>query len=1205
MRRLCKHGAEDPELTTMNPVQPAKDQRATVPDFRVLFESAPAALLVILPDAPIFTMVAVSENYLRVNGAKREDLLGRGIFGVFPDNPEDPSATGVRNLRDSFQRAITSRAPDRLALLRYDAERSLTKGGGFVERYWSALNTPVLGGDGSVEYILHSVEEVTEKVRAEQAAQAALQDLQTGEERFRQLAEASTLGLIIADLEGGISYLNPTVRELLGYTENEVVAGLVRWDQLTPPEYAPLDAEAVHQLTTTGRCAPFEKAYIAKDGRRVPILLGASVLARVDGRTEVAAFILDLTERKQSQRDAFLVRLDDSTRPLVEPDEIMETVARLLGEHLGVDRCSYCMFEADGETFAVTQEYTRGGLSSMVGLYTLGMFGPDVAQSIRADAAAVEEDIENNPRAIGVLPLFRRTKNRSFIAVPLFKGGRIVSAIAVHQQTPRRWLPQEVELVKLVANRCWETIERARSARAFQESERRLRLAQKAGRTGSFEWLTKENRVIWTPELEALYGLPEGSFEGGLDDWKKRVVPEDAERVLAQIDRCIALREADCAYEFRAVLPEGTQRWLRGQALFFYDEAGVPERMIGINIDIDARKRAEANLHQQWHKFDTVLSNTPDFAYTFDLEGRFTYVNRALLSLWQIPLEQALGRNFFELDYPPELAERLQRQIQEVIDTKAQLRDQTPFRALTGEVGQYEYIFVPVLAADGQVEAVAGSTREITEQKKAEELIEEDRGRWRELLLQAPAAIAVLRGPEHRFEWVNADYTRLVGRSAELLIGRTVPEAIPEVISQGYIGLLDRVYQGGEPHIAREALLRLGTSVLKDIYINFVYLPTRDSQGQIDGVFLHATDVTDLVLARKRVEEGQERYRFLAESIPQMVWTATPDGALDYVSEQVAAYFGMSHEALLGAGWLVGVHPDDYSRVVERWVHSLTTGEPYETEFRLRRGDDGAWRWFLVRARSMPAAEDRVLSWVGTCTDIHDQKESEAALRKANRELEEFAYVASHDLQEPLRMVNIYTQLILRHVRGEDRKLSDFADFVRQGVARMEVLIHDLLTFSRTVHTEQLPSGAADLTVALTEALSVLKNRIEENGAVITSPALPEVRADTGQMAHVFQNLLSNALKYRKLDVAPKIHISLEQEGEEWIVSVRDNGIGFEQQYAARIFGLFKRLHKEEYPGTGLGLAICQRIVERYGGRMWAEGRPGVGATFSFALPRV
>jgi signal transduction histidine kinase len=233
-------------------------------------------------------------------------------------------------------------------------------------------------------------------------------------------------------------------------------------------------------------------------------------------------------------------------------------------------------------------------------------------------------------------------------------------------------------------------------------------------------------------------------------------------------------------------------------------------------------------------------------------------------------------------------------------------------------------------------------------------------------------------------------------------------------------------------------------------------------------------------------------------------------------------------------------------------------------------------------------------------------------LTRVNRELEEFAYVSSHDLQEPLRMVNIYTHLILKETaqektNGEDHRarLSQYREFVRQGIDRMEALIRDLLTFSRTIQSDDPPIGVVDLSDSLNDALSVLGDRIEESGAVVTAGSLPCVRVDTTQMAHVFQNLLSNSIKYRGAGVKPEIYIRAEAREGNWIVSVRDNGIGFDQQYAERIFGLFKRLHKEEYPGTGLGLAICQRIVERYGGRIWATSSAGAGATFYFALPCV
>jgi signal transduction histidine kinase len=225
-------------------------------------------------------------------------------------------------------------------------------------------------------------------------------------------------------------------------------------------------------------------------------------------------------------------------------------------------------------------------------------------------------------------------------------------------------------------------------------------------------------------------------------------------------------------------------------------------------------------------------------------------------------------------------------------------------------------------------------------------------------------------------------------------------------------------------------------------------------------------------------------------------------------------------------------------------------------------------------------------------------------LKRVNSELEEFAYVASHDLQEPLRMVNIYTHLILKAV-GEDahENLGQYREFVRQGIERMEALIRDLLTFSRTIQIDPSQQDAAQLSESWSEAVSVLQDRIEESGASITTTALPTVHADMAQMAHVFQNLLSNSIKYRRKGVPLEIDVSAREVDGNWVIALRDNGIGFNQQYAERIFGLFKRLHKDEYPGTGLGLAICKRIVERYGGRIWATSAAGQGATVYFSLP--
>jgi light-regulated signal transduction histidine kinase (bacteriophytochrome) len=299
--------------------------------------------------------------------------------------------------------------------------------------------------------------------------------------------------------------------------------------------------------------------------------------------------------------------------------------------------------------------------------------------------------------------------------------------------------------------------------------------------------------------------------------------------------------------------------------------------------------------------------------------------------------------------------------------------------------------------------------------------------------------------------------------------------------------------------------------------------------------------------------------------------------------------------------------PEHLPKVLERWKESIATGAPFEMVFPLRRAD-GVFRLFLTRVAPVRDSAGTVVRWFGTSTDIDEQKQIEEALRRANGELEEFAYVASHDLQEPLRMVHIYSQMLLRRMEPlADSKMQEYAEYVRNGVKRMEGLIHDLLTYSRVTHAEGPEvAGRADLEAVLQNAMVAVETRIRENHAQIEATPLPTVAGDEGQLTHVFQNLLSNAIKYRKREETPHIHIGAERRDGHWVVSVRDNGIGFDQAHAERIFGLFKRLHRnQDYPGTGVGLAICKHIVERYRGQIWAESAPGDGSTFFVSLQAV
>lgn len=274
-------------------------------------------------------------------------------------------------------------------------------------------------------------------------------------------------------------------------------------------------------------------------------------------------------------------------------------------------------------------------------------------------------------------------------------------------------------------------------------------------------------------------------------------------------------------------------------------------------------------------------------------------------------------------------------------------------------------------------------------------------------------------------------------------------------------------------------------------------------------------------------------------------------------------------------------------------------GKTYIWEFQ----NEVTGSWFRCADKAIKWPDGRMVRFE-IASDISEQKQTEQKLAESNEELEQFAYVASHDLQEPLRMVSSYTQLLARRYEDKlDQDAQDFIEFAVDGANRMQQLIQDLLQYSR-LNTRGQEFQEVDLLEVFNEAVNNLKISIEENGAKVTNETLPTVFADPSQLVSLFQNLIGNAIKFRRDEIPPRIHISVEEKNNEWLFAVADNGIGIEDQYKERIFVIFQRLlSKDKYPGTGIGLSLCKRIIERHGGRIWIESTYGEGSTFYFTLP--
>jgi PAS domain S-box-containing protein len=382
------------------------------------------------------------------------------------------------------------------------------------------------------------------------------------------------------------------------------------------------------------------------------------------------------------------------------------------------------------------------------------------------------------------------------------------------------------------------------------------------------------------------------------------------------------------------------------------------------------------------------------------------------------------------------------------------------------------------------------------------------------------------------------------------------------------------------------------------------------SAGQF-GYIGTITDITDLKLAHDALVESSARFELLANNMSQLCWIADDKGWVFWYNQRWFDYTGTTLEQMQGWGWRAVHHPDYVDGVVERVSRCWLSGDDWEDTFPLR-SKSGEYRWFLSRAKPVRDANGKVLRWFGTNTDVTELRQLEQslelqnlALRRSNQELTQFAYVASHDLQEPLRTISNYAQMLDRHhgaTLNEDARKS--LNVIVDSSQRMSKLITDLLLYSR-ISSETLDAAEQiDLAVAVQDAKVMLAAPIREVFAEVLVGKLPVVRGTRTRLAQLFMNLIGNSLKYGRPGVTPRIAIDCRADGQFWRISVTDNGQGFAPEYSDRIFGIFKRLHGREIPGTGIGLALCRSIVERMGGSIGAEGRLGEGSTFWFTLPR-
>ncbi|MET7256931.1 PAS domain-containing sensor histidine kinase [Dyadobacter fermentans] len=663
-----------------------------------------------------------------------------------------------------------------------------------------------------------------------------------------------------------------------------------------------------------------------------------------------------------------------------------------------------------------------------------------------------------------------------------------------------------------------------------------------------------------------------------------------------------------------------------------------PEQVSGIIVvatEVTQQVLSKHALQRSENQFRNLVTQS-QFAKAI-LKGPelvISIANESMLNIWRRRLDEVEGKRL--VDVFPELeGQKFLALLDEVYHSAQIYRENEAIAYVDGPGGlkkhYLDFQYAPIFEIDGSVSGIMASVNDVTDKVTLRQQFAEtaDRlslatdgtrlGTW-DLNIQTKEIIysgrmAVILGYDEDAVLTHSEMRDMIH-----------PEDRHTIVEKAFSTALETgVYYYEARVIHRDQSVHWVRTQGK-VFFGEGHVPLR-----MLGTMMDITDRKESELALK-TSEG--KFRTLADSMPQFVWTADSQGYITYFNRSLLDYSGFSAEEIEREGWLPLVHPDDLAESVRLWIESITEGTEYLFEHRLKRAD-GEYRWYQCRAIPQRRADGTIEMWVGTSLDIHDSRlfidqletkvqertqqllVANSELVRTNMELAQFAYVASHDLQEPLRKIQTFATRILETERDNlSERGKDYFNRMQASSTRMQQLIVDLLAFSRANVAEKHLENI-DLNLVLQNVKEQLGDVIQAGNAVIKSDVLPVREVITYQFEQLFMNLITNALKFTGPDRTPVIEIrSGEVPGGAiplaeadatrlyQYISFTDNGIGFDPQYKDRIFQVFQRLHnRSAYEGTGIGLAICKKIVENHKGLIDAVGKPGVGATFIIYLP--
>lgn len=747
-----------------------------------------------------------------------------------------------------------------------------------------------------------------------------------------------------------------------------------------------------------------------------------------------------------------------------------------------------------------------------------------------------------------------------------------------------------------ILNTADDVTELVLTRKKLAEEEERSRFALNAAGLGAWDMDPVNEHITWDDRCNTLHGFKQGEVTS-YRDVLKNIHPDDLDGITKNVAKSLDA-SGDGYYDesFRVINnTTGEVKWLRSKGKAYFDENGKCTRFTGTTQDITR----DINDKEEQRRLMTLIDNTSDFISLSDVEGNVTYVNAVGRRMVGLDDDSPLPHNS-EFIMPGEL-DKLKNHINVALFEDGKWSGEVLYRNFkTHEPIPVQGTTMLIYDPSGKPQGRATIARDLRAEQLSRQALTDSEHLLQNITSASPTALW-MSDNKGMITYANQTWTTWTGQTTAEILGRgwlrcILPEDRDRAFEKFLVDLKDQL-----PYEVNFRIRRQDGEIRWCIATGN---PQYDKHGEFKGYIGACTDVTektniDNQLAQKNSELNDQinQFEFVTDFMPVQLWTAKPNGELDYVNKQTLDFFGLPIEQLIGKKWPDNLHPDDREGYIVSWMESVTTGSPYQYEFRLV-DKSGNYKWHLVRA--LPFKVDgEIIRWFGTNTDINEQKEMQ-------RQKDEFLGIASHELKTPVTSVKAYAQVLgaMLSKEGEEKKAAMVLKMDAQ-LNRLTNLIGDLLDVTK-INSGRILFNKVwfDFNQAVQECIQDLQHTTHKHILVMDFKETGSIYTDRERIGQVITNLVTNAIKYSPQ--SNRIIISTKKEDNMVILCVEDFGIGIPDDKKDRVFEQFYRVSgskQHTFPGLGLGLYISNEIIRREGGNMWVNSVEGKGSTFCFSLP--